>query len=219
MSKLIWDQTGKRTYETGVNKGVLYPIQTDGAYSLGVAWNGLTNITESPTGATATPFYADNIKYLNLMSAEEYGATIQAYTYPDEFNACLGIFNIADGVSIGQQNRKMFGLAYRTVVGNDVLGTEYGYKIHLVYGALAAPSEKAYGTINNDPQVIQFSWSITTTPVSIPNFKPTAIIVIDSTITTPDKMSALEDILYGTDGTSPTVARLPLPAEIATLMA
>lgn len=214
MSKLVWDQTGERLYETGVRNGVLY-IPTDGVYSKGVAWNGLTAVTESPSGAEATPLYADDIKYLNLMSAEEFGATIEAYTYPEEFAECDGSASLADGVYIGQQVRKTFGLSYRTVVGNDTEGADYGYKLHLIYGALAAPSEKAYATINDSPEAITFSWEVTTTPVSVNGFKPTASITIDSTKADATKLAALEAILYGSDSKE---ARLPLPDEIATLM-
>ncbi len=216
MSKLVWDQTGERFYETGVNQGVLYIRGEDGTYSDGVAWNGLISVTESPSGAEPTPIYADNIKYLNLMSAEEFGATIEAYTYPDEFAQCDGSAEIATGVMIGQQNRKVFGLSYKTVLGNDVDGTDYGYKLHLIYGALAAPSEKGYSTINDSPEAITFSWEVTTTPVSVTGFKPTASITIDSTKVDSTKLEALEDILYGTANADPY---LPLPDEIATLFA
>ena len=216
MSKLVWDQTGERFYETGVNQGVLYLRGEDGTYSNGVAWNGLISVTESPSGAEPTPFYADNIKYLNLMSAEEFGATIEAYTYPDEFAQCDGSAEIATGVMIGQQNRKVFGLSYKTVLGNDADGNDYGYKLHLIYGALAAPSEKGYSTINDSPEAITFSWEVTTTPVSVTGFKPTASITIDSTKVDSTKLEALEDILYGTANADPY---LPLPDEIATLFA
>lgn len=224
MSKLIWDQTGKRTYETGVDHGVLYPIDATGTYPLGVAWNGLVTVTESPTGAEANPQYADNIKYLNLISAEEFGATIEAFTYPDEWAECDGSAQLATGVMIGQQNRKTFGLCYRTVLGNDILGVTYGYKIHLVYGALAAPSEKAFGTINDSPEAITFSWEVTTTPVPVTDFKPTASLVIDSTKVSAEALAALEEILYGKNGTgNPEVGgvmpRLPLPDEVATIVA
>ena len=212
MSKLIWDEDSKRTYETGVSKGVLYPIQDDGKYSLGVAWNGLTAITESPSGAEATPMYADNIKYLNLISAEEFGATVEAYTYPDEFEACDGSAEIKPGVSIGQQDRKKFGMSYVTVLGNNEKGNSYGYKIHLIYGATAAPSEKAYNTINDSPEAITFSWELSTTPVSVANMKPTASVTIDSTKVDKAKLSKLEDILYGKESEN---ARLPLPDEIS----
>lgn len=216
MSRLTWDNSGERFYETGVKQGVLYPIQTGGVYSKGVAWNGLTAVTESPSGAEATALYADDIKYLNLLSNEEFGATIEAYTYPDEFADCDGSAALADGVMIGQQKRKTFGLCYRTTLGNDVDGNDYGYKLHLIYGCLAAPSEKAYATINDSPEAITFSWEVTTTPVSVDNFKPTSCITIDSTKADKTKLAALEDILYGKDEAE---ARLPLPNEIATLMA
>ena len=215
MSKLVWDKTGERYYETGVNQGVLYPQGPDGTYPEGAAWNGLTAVTESPSGAEATPLYADNIKYLNLMSAEEFGATIEAYTYPDEFAQCDGSAEIATGVMIGQQNRKVFGLSYKTALGNDIDGTDYGYKLHLIYGALAAPSEKGYSTINDSPEAITFSWEVTTTPVAVAGFKPTASITIDSTKVDKTKLAALEAILYGSEEEE---ARLPLPDEVATLM-
>lgn len=215
MPKIVWDNTGERLYETGVRNGVLYPIQTDGTYSKGVAWNGLISVTESPSGAEATPLYADDIKYLNLISAEEYGSTIEAYTYPDEFAECDGSASIATGVNIGQQPRKTFGMCYRTVVGNDVENDNYGYKLHLVYGALAAPSEKAFSTINDSPEAITFSWEVSTTPVNVTGFKPTASLTIDSTKVDADKLASLEAILYGSESEK---ARLPLPDEIATLM-
>lgn len=214
MSKLVWDETGKRYYETGVKNGVLY-IPTAGVYSKGVAWNGLTAVTESPSGAESTPLYADDIKYLNLISAEEFGATIEAYTYPDEFAACDGSAELTTGVTIGQQNRKTFGLCYKTTLGNDVDGNNYGYKLHIIYGCVATPSEKAYASINDSPEAITFSWEVTTTPVSVNGFKPTASLVIDSTKAEAAKLTALEDILYGAEATEP---RLPLPDEIATLM-
>lgn len=216
MSKLVWDKTGERYYETGVNQGVLYPQGEGGTYPKGVAWNGLTAVTESPSGAEPTPIYADNIKYLNLMSAEEFGATIEAYTYPDEFAQCDGSAEIAIGVMIGQQNRKAFGLSYKTALGNDIDGADYGYKLHLIYGALAAPSEKGYTTINDSPEAITFSWEVTTTPVSVTGFKPTASISIDSTKVDATKLEALENILYGTANADPY---LPLPDEIAALFA
>ena len=217
MSRIKWDNTGERYYETGVKNGVLYPIQTGGVYTKGVAWNGLTAVTESPSGAEATALYADDIKYLNLLSNEEFGATIEAYTYPDEFAECDGSAALATGVMIGQQKRKTFGLCYRTTLGNDVDGNDYGYKLHLIYGCLAAPSEKAYATINDSPEAITFSWEVTTTPVSVDKFKPTSCITIDSTKADATKLAALEDILYGKD--EPTAEpRLPLPDEIATLM-
>lgn len=215
MSKLVWDKTGERLYETGVDHGVLYPIQTGGVYSKGVAWNGLSAVTESPSGAEASPFYADNIKYLNLMSAEEFGATIEAYMYPDEFAECDGSAEIATGVSIGQQARKVFGLSYRTLLGNDVDSNDYGYKLHLIYGALAAPSEKGYSTINDSPEPITLSWEITTTPINVAGFKPTACVTIDSTKVDETKLAALEAILYGSDSEG---ARLPLPDELITIL-
>lgn len=214
MSKLVWDKTGERLFETGVNKGVLYTQDASGTYPKGVVWNGLTAVTESPSGAEATPLYADNIKYLNLMSTEEFGATVEAYTYPDEFAECNGEAALAAGVTIGQQTRKTFGMSYQTKVGNDV-NSELGYKIHLIYGALAAPSEKAYATINDSPEAITFSWELTTTPVEVTGFKPTASITIDSTKVDADKLSALEAILYGSESEE---ARLPLPSEIVTLV-
>lgn len=214
MSKLTWDASGERLYETGVKQGVLYVMGSNG-YGNGVAWNGLTAITESPSGAESTPLYADDIKYLDLRSTEEFGATIEAYTYPDEFAACDGSASLADGVSIGQQARKMFGLCYRTTVGNDTDGTDHGYKLHLIYGATASPSEKAYETINDSPEAITFSWEITTTPVSVAGFKPTASITIDSTKADPTCLAALEEKLYGGESTEPT---LPLPDEVKTIM-
>ena len=215
MSKLIWDATGERFYETGVKNGVLYVADAQGTYPKGVAWNGLTAVTESPSGAEVTPLYADDIKYLNLMSTEEFGATVEAYTYPDEFAQCNGEASLVAGVSIGQQPRKTFGMAYRTVLGNDVSNENYGYKLHLIYGAVAAPSEKAYATINDSPEAITFSWELTTTPVSVNGFKPTASLCIDSTKADPTKLTALENILFGS---AEVEARLPLPDEIATLM-
>ena len=217
MAKIVWDKTGERLYETGVKNGVLY-VQEGGAYPKGVAWNGLTAVTESPSGAEATPLYADDIKYLNLISTEEFGATIEAYTYPDEFAACDGSAALVDGVMIGQQARKTFGLCYRTTIGNDTNGNDYGYKLHIIYGALAAPSEKAYATINDSPEAITFSWEVTTTPVNVTGAKPTASITIDSTKADPTKLAALEDILYGKDGEPGNDPRLPLPDEIKTLM-
>lgn len=214
MSKLIWDNAGERLYETGVKQAALY-VQEKGAYPKGVAWNGITAVTESPSGAEATALYADDTKYLSLISAEEFGATIEAYMYPDEFAECDGSASIATGVTIGQQKRKTFGLAYKTTLGNDVDSNDYGYKLHLIYGALAAPSEKAYATINDSPEAITFSWEVTTTPVSVTGHKPTALITIDSTKADKTKLAALEDILYGTESVE---ARLPLPDEIATLM-
>jgi len=215
MAKLVWDKTGERFYETGIKKGVLYPQERDGTYPLGVAWNGLISVAENPTGAEVTSIYADNIKYLNLISAEEFGATIEAYTYPDEFAECDGSAEIAKGVMIGQQTRKPFGLSYVTTLGNDTDGNEYGYKIHIIYGALASPSGKEYTTINDTPEAITFTWEITTTPVDVPGYKPTSCITIDSTKVDPAKLAALEEILYGTENSDP---RLPLPDEIIELM-
>lgn len=223
MAKIVWDKSSERLYETGVKNGVLYVQGTGGTYTKGVAWNGLAAVTESPSGAEPTPLYADDIKYLNLLSTEEFGATIEAYTYPDEFAECDGSKSLATGVYIGQQARKAFGMCYKTTLGNDTEGNDHGYKLHIIYGALAAPSEKAYETINDSPEAITFSWEISTTPVNVKGSKPTATIVIDSTKANPEKLAALEVILFGADapngegtGTDP---RLPLPDEIATLMA
>ena len=215
MSKLVWDQSGKRLYETGVDHGVLYPIQTGGVYSKGVAWNGLTAVTESPSGADVNDIYADNMKYLGLVGAEKFGATVEAYTYPDEFAECDGSVELVKGATIGQQNRKVFGMVYRTVIGNDVDGNEHGYKLHLIYGATAAPSEKAYNTINEDPEAITFSWELSTTPVNVTGHKPTASLTIDSTKADPTKLAELEKILFGDTETEP---RLPLPDDIAQLL-
>lgn len=214
MSKLVWDNTGDRLYETGVKNCVLYP-QVEGAYPKGVAWNGITAVTESPSGAEANPLYADDIKYLNLISAEEFGATIEAYMYPEEFAECDGSAAIAKGVMIGQQKRKAFGLAYKTTLGNDTEGNEYGYKLHIIYNALASPSEKSYTTINDSPEAITFSWEVTTTPVNVTGMKPTASITIDSTKADATKLAALEEKLFGS---ADSEAMLPLPDEIATLM-
>lgn len=224
MAKLVWDKTSERLYETGVKNGVLYVQGSNGTYPKGVAWNGLTAVTESPSGAEPTPLYADDIKYLNLMSNEEFGATIEAYTYPDEFAECDGSKSIATGVYIGQQARKPFGMVYKTVLGNDTDGNDHGYKLHIIYGALAAPSEKAYATINDSPEAITFSWEVTTTPVEVTGAKPTASIVIDSTKADPTKLAALELVLFGKDptqaqGSDGVDPRLPLPNEIATMMA
>lgn len=215
--KIVWDTTGERRYETGVKNGVLYVQDETGAYPKGVAWNGLSTVTESPSGAEATAIYADDMKYLNLYSAEDFGATIEAYTYPDEFEECDGSAQLGQtkGVTIGQQERKSFGLCYRTTVGNDVKGNDYGYKLHIIYGAKASPSEKAYATINDSPEPITFSWEVTTTPVNVTGFKPTASLVIDSTEVGAEKMSKIEDILYGKDSVA---ARLPLPDEISQLI-
>jgi hypothetical protein len=211
---LAWDQSGDRTYETGVDKGVLYTVDGTGAYAKGYAWNGLTAVTESPTGADANPLYADNIKYLNLVAAEQFGGTIEAYTYPDEFGQCDGTAEPHPGVRVGQQGRKPFGLSYRTLMGNDLDGEDYGYKLHLVYGALAAPSDKAYASVNDKPAAISFKWTFTTTPVAFAAGKPTAIITIDSTLVSAGDLTALETVLYGSDSAD---ARLPLPADVVTM--
>lgn len=219
MAAIVWDQAGERVYETGVDHGVLYPRnETSGEYSPGVAWNGLTAVNETPSGAEPTPVYADNIKYLNLMSAEEFGATVEAYTYPEEFAECDGTAQPTSGVFIGQQDRKTFGMSYRTLLGNDTKGTAYGYKLHLIWGALASPSEKAYATVNDTPEAITFSWTMTTTPVAFGaerNLKPSAQMTIDSTGVDSVKLAALEAILYGSEETA---AKLPLPEEVLTLL-
>lgn len=215
MSKLVWDATGSREYETGVKNGVLYVQNGSGTYEKGVAWNGLISVTESPSGAEATPLYADDIKYLELFSTEEFGATIECYTYPEEFEACDGSAEIATGVVIGQQNRTSFGLCYRTTLGNDVKGNEYGYKLHLIYGCKAAPSEKAYSTINDSPEAITFSYEVTTTPVQVTGHKPTASLVIDSTKIEPSKLAQIEAKLYGDASNE---ASLPTPDKILELI-
>lgn len=215
--KLVWDKVGERQYETGVEKGVLYPQSAEGTYPKGVAWNGLTGVTESPSGAEPTALYANNKKYLNLMSAEEFGATVEAYTYPDEFGVCNGEAELTAGISIGQQKRTPFGMSYQTKVGNDT-NPDAGYKIHLIYGALAKPSERAYATVNDSPEAITFSWEVSTTPVEVEGFKPTAILTVDSTKVAKAKMTALEEILYGKDGEPGTEARLPLPNEVLAII-
>lgn len=215
MTKLVWDQSGDRLFETGVSNGVLYVRNSAGEYPRGVPWNGLTAVTESPSGAEATPLYADNIKYLSLMSNEEFGATIEAYTYPDEFAECDGSAELGTGVMIGQQTRKYFGLAYKTVIGNDTEGNAHGYKIHLIYGAQAAPSEKAYATINDSPEAITFSWELTTTPIEVTGFKPTASLVIDSTKIDAASLASIEALLFGTESAE---ASLPTPDEILALL-
>lgn len=211
---LEWDNSGDRLYETGVQKGVLYR-QVGNAYPKGVAWNGLTKVSEKPTGAEASALYADDIKYLNLVSNEDFEASVEAYTYPDEFAECDGSASIATGVTIGQQKRKPFGMCYRTTLGNDTEGSDYGYKIHCIYGATAAPTEKGYSSVNDSPEAITMSWELKTTPVSVKGFKPTASLTIDSTKVDKDKLAALEKILYGS---TEAAARLPLPDEIAKLM-
>lgn len=213
--KLVWDKVGERLYETGVDRGVVYPQNPDGSYPKGVAWNGLINVTETPSGAEATPIYADNIKYLNMYSAEEFGATVEAYTYPDEFAECDGTATVATGVRIGQQPRKSFGMCYRTLIGNDIEDSGYGYKLHLIYGAKAAPSEKTYATVNDSPEAITFSWELTTTPVEVEGFKPTACVTIDSTKVDAEKLAALEALLYGSESAEPT---LPTPNEVIALI-
>lgn len=211
MTKLAWDAIGQRFYETGVDRGVLYIPNGSGVYTNGYAWNGLVTVTESPSGAEANPQYADNIKYLNLVSAEDFGATIEAFTYPDEFAECDGSATPQAGITIGQQPRKTFGLSYRTRVGNDLQNTEYGYKLHLVYGALAAPSEKAFASINDSPEAITFSWEVTTTPINVVGYNPTASLTIDSSKVDATALTTLEEFLYGTVGTNPS---LPAPADV-----
>jgi hypothetical protein len=208
---LEWDEVGTREYETGVKKGVLFVQKTTGEYSEGVAWSGLTAVTESPSGAEETALYADDIKYLSLRSTEEFGATIEAYTYPDEWAVCDGTAEIAPGVMAGQQKRSSFGFSYQTTLGNDTAGNDYGYKIHLIYGATASVSEKAYQTINDSPEAITFSWEVSTVPVSVPGFKPTACLTIDSTKVDKTKLAAFEKILYGSEDAA---SKLPLPDEV-----
>ena len=214
--KLVWDEVGKRTFETGVDRGVLYLPDNIGNYVTGVAWNGLTSVSESPSGAEPNAQYADNIKYLNLFSAEEFSATVEAFTYPDEFAQFDGLAVPTPGVSVGQQPRKSFGLCYRTLLGNDVQGQDYGYKIHLVYGCQASPSEKAYSTVNDSPEALTFSWSVTTTPVHVTGLKPTSILTIDSTQVDAETLAALEQILYGDEGVEPM---LPLPDTVIAMFA
>ena len=215
MAKLVWDEVGSRFFETGVKNGVLYVQNEDGSYANGVVWNGLTAVTESPSGAEATPLYADDMKYVVLYSAEEFGATVEAYTYPEEFEQCDGSASLAEGVSIGQQLRKSFGLVYKTVVGNDVKGQELGYKIHIIYGAKAAPSEKAFATINDSPEAVTFSWELSTIAVPVNGFKPTATMVFDSTKMEPEKLAIIEEALFGSEAEE---AKLPLPDEIMEML-
>lgn len=217
MSKLIWDTVGKKLFETGVEQAALYVQDTGGTYPTGVAWSGITGVTQSPSGAEANASYADNIKYINLRSAEDFGATVEAYMYPDEFGPCNGEAELVKGVKIGQQTRKTFGLAYKTRIGNDTDGLDHGYKIHLIYGATAAPAEKGYKSINDSPEAMSMSWELKTTPVVVTGFKPTASIEIDSTTTDATKLAEFEKILYG-DTAPETVARLPLPDEVKTLL-
>lgn len=216
MPAIKWDQTGQRLYETGVDHGVLYIPDESSDYVGGVAWNGLTGVTESPSGAEANPIYADNKKYLNLYSAEEFGASIEAFTYPEEFELCDGTAELSPGVTIGQQSRKSFGLSYRTLIGNDVEGTDHGYKLHMIYGAMAAPSEKAHTTVNDSPEALTFSWELTTTAVEVEGFKPSASLTVNSTKVDPAGLAALEAVLYGAEIEEP---RLPLPDEVAQLIA
>lgn len=221
MARVVWDDIGEKKYELGVDRGMLFPMSAN-VYSKGVPWNGLTGVTESPSGAEANKNYADNIEYANILSAEEYGATVEAFTFPDEFKACDGYAEVADGVVIGQQNRAKFAFSYRTKIGNDTEGQDLGYKIHIVYGAQASPSERSYSTINDSPELTSLSWEISTTPVPVPGYKPSATLIIDSTVVSSTKLKAIEDILYGTDavgednpGTEP---RLPMPTEIIQIM-
>ena len=218
MARLEWDKTGEHLYETGVDHGVLYFPDQTGAYKNGVAWNGLISVSESPSGAEATGQYADNIKYLNLISAEEFGATVEAYTYPEEFEACNGNKELVDnaGVYVGQQSRSVFGFCYRTMIGNDTDGQDHGYKLHLVYGCQVSPSEKAYQTINDSPEALTFSWELSTTPVNVTGKKPTALLVIDSTKIDSTKLTRIEAKLYGDE--SSTGAVLPTPDEIAEIL-
>lgn len=216
MSKLKWDLTGERVFETGLDRGVLFPMGDSGAYEKGVAWNGLSSVNESPSGGEPNAVWADNMKYLNLMSAEDFGATVEAYTYPPEFEECDGSAEIAPGVTIGQQDRKMFGMSYRTLIGNDVVGTKLGYKIHLIYGAQASPSEKNRTTVNESPEATAFSWELSTTPVDVPGYKPTAHLVIDSTKTSAEKLAALEKLLYGDDNDGEST--LPMPEQVIEMM-
>lgn len=219
MAKLVWDQAGEKLYETGTDHGVVYPQDDNGTYPQGYAWNGLTAVTESPSGAEPTDLYADNIKYLSIRSAEEFGATIEAYTYPDEFAILDGSAQPVDGVFIGQQTRKAFGFSYRTRLGNDIKFEDYGYKIHLVYGCTVSPSEKAYQTINDSPEAITFSWEMTTTPVAVTGYKPTSVVTVDSSkftsVAQKTNLTALEDVLYGTVSSE---ARLPLPDEVFSIL-
>lgn len=215
MAKLVFDAVGSRFFETGVKNGVLFVQGADGEYENGVVWNGLTAVTESPSGAEATPLYADDMKYVVLYSTEEFGATIEAYTYPEEFEQCDGSAQLGEGVTIGQQQRKSFGLVYKTVIGNDVQGQDLGYKIHIIYGAKAAPSEKAFATINDSPEAVTFSWEVSTVPVPVEGHRPTSTLVIDSTKVDAEKLAAIEDKLFGSDSEEST---LPLPNEIADML-
>lgn len=217
MAKIEWDKIGERFYETGLDRGVFYPTDGAGGYGDGVAWNGLISVSESPTGADPNPQYADNIKYLNLVSVEEFGATVEAFMYPSAFAECDGSMEVKTGVMFGQQPRKTFGLSYRTRIGNDTAGENHGYKLHLIYGALASPSEKSYNTMNETPEAMTFSWELTTTPVEVTGFKPTASLTIESSATNGTQMAALEEILYG-KASPDTAPRLPLPTEVISIM-
>lgn len=216
MAKLVFNNVGERLFETGVKNGVLYVMGDDGTYEKGVVWNGLTAVTESPSGAETTPLYADDVKYVVIYAAEEFGATVEAYTYPEEFEECDGSASIFEGITIGQQTRKSFGMCYKTSVGNDVQGQDFGYKIHIIYGAKAAPSEKSYSTINDSPEAVTFSWELSTVPVPVEGFNPTATMVIDSTRVPAEKLALIEDKLYGTESEEAT---LPLPNELLALLA
>ena len=218
MAKLVWDDAGKHLYETGVKMGVFYPL-TAGTYPKGYVWNGLSTVTESPSGAEANDQYADDIKYISIRSAEEFGATIECFTFPDEFMACDGLGTLAEGVTVGQQSRKPFGFCYRTVLGNDTELNDYGYKLHLIYNATASPSEKEYSSINDSPEAIAFSYEITTTPINVTGLKPTAKVEVDSTKVSVTGLAALEKVLYGEEGVGGSDARLPLPDEVKTLVA
>ena len=218
MSKMKWDQIGERLYEIGLDHGVLFPMGDDGKYAKGVPWNGLSAVNETPSGGEPTAVWADNMKYLNLMSAEDFGATVEAYSYPPEFAACDGDAEVAPGVTIGQQARKMFGMSYRPLIGNDTMKQAYGYKIHLIYGGQVSPSEKNRQTLNDSPEPSAMSWELSTTPVDVPGFQPTAHMVIDSTKTSKEKMTVIEDIIYGKDGDDATESRLPMPEEVIELM-
>ena len=215
MAKLVFNNVGERLFETGVKNGVLYVMGDEGAYENGVVWNGLTAVTESPSGAETTPLYADDVKYVVIYAAEEFGATVEAYTYPEEFEQCDGSAAISEGITIGQQTRKSFGMCYKTSVGNDVQGQDYGYKIHIIYGAKAAPSEKSYSTINDSPEAVTFSWELSTVPVPVEGHNPTATMVIDSTRVPAEKMALIEAKLYGSEDSEAT---LPLPNEILDLI-
>lgn len=216
MAKLVFNNVGERLFETGVKNGVLYVMGEDGTYENGVVWNGLTAVTESPSGAETTPLYADDVKYVVIYAAEEFGATVEAYTYPEEFEQCDGSASIFEGITIGQQTRKTFGMCYKTSVGNDIQGQDFGYKIHIIYGAKAAPSEKSYSTINDSPEAVTFSWELSTVPVPVEGFNPTATMVIDSTRVPAEKLALIEDKLYGTESEEAT---LPLPNELLALLA